>query len=267
MPIGRIAIFRSAAPATPTLLGRVTLAVVSGTGCWWLAFGLSALGQPAHEAGPARLGLLDDRWCSVAWLRLDLGLRRRLVAGGTRLVAPAALGPIEARPGLRWRPALFPLTTLRSPRLAFALPELGSPGLARTLRRPAPRHPEIAGTAPVPVAVNPDLARVGRQSTVFDPRRRWPRVDRGRVGRPVDRAVVHRSRHHGAARQDSRGEQEKREMRCHGGIVGVHSEAGKRRQQLLTAVTPGHRSAPGAQRRRDWASSRRSDSQRPACHW
>jgi hypothetical protein len=56
-------------------------------------------------------------------------------------------------------------------------------------------------------------------------------------------------------------------MRCHGGIVGVRSEADKRRQQLLTAVTPGYRSAPGAQRWRGWASSRRSDSQRPACHW
>ena len=142
MPVGRIAIFRS--PATPTLLGRVTLAVVSGPGRWWLAFGLSALGQPAHEAGPARLGLLDDRWCSVAWLRLDLGLRRRLESGPAWLVAPAALGFLEVWPGLRRRTAFFPLAAMRSPVLVFALPELGPPGLARALRRPAPRHPEIA---------------------------------------------------------------------------------------------------------------------------
>lgn len=264
MSIRRIALFRPAAPATPTLLGRMTLAGISGPGRWWLAFGLSALGQPAHEAGPARLVLLDDRWCSVAWLRLDLGLRRQLMARNAWLVAPAALGFIEARPGLRRRTAFFRLAAMRSPGLAVTLPELRPPGLARALRRPATRHPEIAGTAPVPVAVDPDLARARRQAAVFDPGRRRCRVDRGRVGRPVSRAVVHRSRHHGTTRQGRRREQEKREMRCHGGIVGVHSETDKRRQQLLTAVTPGYRSAPGAQRWRGWASSRRSDSQRPA---
>lgn len=269
MPVTPLAGYRPAAFVAPTSLGRMARAGVSGPGRWWLAFGLSALGQPAHETGPARLGLLDDRWCSVAWLRLDLGLGRQLMARSAWLVAPAALGFIEARPGLRRRTAFFRLAAMRSPGLAVTLPELRPPGLARALRRPATRHPEIAGTAPVPVAVDPDLTRAGRQSTVFDPgwRRRRRRVDRGRVGGPVSRAVVHRSRHHGTTRQGRRREQEKREMRCHGGIVGVRSDADKPRLQLLTAVTPGYRAARGSQRRRGWASSRRSDSQRPACHW
>ena len=243
MSVGRFAIFRPAASTTPALLGRMTLAVVSGTGRRFGALGLSPLGQPAHEAGPAWLGLLNDRWRNAARLRLDLGLLRRLESGPAWLVAPAALGFLEARSGLRWWTALIPLTAMRSPGLAFTLPELWPPGLARALRRPASRHPEIAGTAPVPVAVNPDIARSRRQSSVFDPGGRRRGVDRGRVGRPVSRAVVHRSRHHGAARQSRRSEQENREMRSHGGIVGVRFEADKHRQQLLTAVTPGYRSA------------------------
>lgn len=163
------------------------------------------------------------------------------------LVAPAALGFIEARPGLRRRTAFFRLAAMRSPGLAVALPELRPPGLARALRRPATRHPEIAGTAPVPVAVDPDLTRAGRQSTVFDPgwRRRRRRVDRGRVGGPVSRAVVHRSRHHGTTRQGRRREQEKREMRCHGGIVGVRSDADKPR---LTAAYSCHTWVQGSAR-------------------
>ncbi len=217
----------------------MTLAGLGGAGRWWLAFGLGALGQATHEAGPARLGRLDDRWRSVAWLGLDLGLRRRT--------------------------AFFPLAAMRSPGFAFTRPELRPPGLlARVLRRPAPRHPEIAGTTPVPVAVDPDLARAGRQSTVFDPGRRCRRIEGGRISGSVSRAVAHRSRHHGAARQGRDSKQEKRETRCHGGIVDIHRAAHKQMLQLLTAVTPGYRAALAAQGRRGWANSCRSGSQRPA---
>lgn len=53
MPVGRFAIFRPSAPATPARLGGMTLAGLDGSRHRFGTCGLSPLGQSAHEAGPA----------------------------------------------------------------------------------------------------------------------------------------------------------------------------------------------------------------------
>ncbi len=241
MSLAALAGYRPAAFIAPASLGRTTRSGIGGPGTGLGTFRLGPLGETAHEAGPARLGLLDHRGRGARRRRLDLG-PWRLGTRDTRLVAPVTVGLLEMR---AWgRPAFLPALGRRTPGLAW--PELRPPGLPRVRGRPASRHPEVAVAAPVPVAVDPDIAHGRRQSGVFDPGRRRGRrgrIDRGRIGGSVDRAVIHRARHHGAARQGRRREQEKREMRGHGRIVGAGQAGNKGLQQLLTAVTPWHSQA------------------------
>lgn len=96
MPLAALAGYRPAAFVAPAGIGRTTLVRLGGPG--GRLGTLAPLGQPAHEAGPARLGLLDHRWRGIAWRRLDLG-PWRLGPRGARLVAPATVGFVEMRAG------------------------------------------------------------------------------------------------------------------------------------------------------------------------
>ena len=54
-------------------------------------------------------------------------------------------------------PARLPVTALGMPAVAVALPDARHPDLARPRFDPASRHPNVAGSPPVPVTVDPDV--------------------------------------------------------------------------------------------------------------
>ncbi len=184
MPLAALAGYRPAAFVAPTSLGRTTLVRLGGAG--GRLGTLTPLGQPAHEAGPARLGLLDHRWRGIDWRRLDLG-PWRLGPRSARLVAPATVGFVEMRTG---GVAGVPPSARRADAWARA----------RAARTPAPRPASDAGppSAPAPRGSGchpssssrrsrhsplPAAARGIRSGAPAEPRRWWS----GRRARRPDR--------------------------------------------------------------------------------